>query len=117
MTETKVQCSKPEIFVYDKIKQEITLIEVGITSQNRVKQVEIEKFRKYDLLANQLSILYDAKVKIIPVVLTWDGVVSRYFKNYMDKLSIEKATKTYIQSVVLKRTLECMAVEHRYGVS
>ncbi|XP_029655769.1 uncharacterized protein LOC115229584 [Octopus sinensis] len=116
MTETKVQSNKPDIFVYDKTKQEITLIEVGITSQDRLKQVEIEKFHKYDLLANELSILYDAKVKIIPVVLTWDGVVSRYFKNYMDKLSIEKATRTYIQSVVLKRTLESMVVEHRHGV-
>ncbi|XP_029656130.1 uncharacterized protein LOC115230029 [Octopus sinensis] len=116
MTETKVQSNKPDIFVYDKTKQEITLIEVGITSQDRLKQVEIEKFRKYDLLANELSILYDAKVKIIPVVLTWDGVVSRYFKNYMDKLSIEKATRIYIQSVVLKRTLENMVVERRHGV-
>ncbi|XP_029654034.1 uncharacterized protein LOC115227295 [Octopus sinensis] len=96
MTETKVQSNKPDIFVHDKTKQEITLIEVGITLQDRLKHVETEKFHKYDLLANELSILYYVKIKIIPIVLKRDGVVSRYFKNYMDRLSIEKATRTYI---------------------
>ncbi|XP_029656548.1 uncharacterized protein LOC115231790 [Octopus sinensis] len=116
ITENKVNFNKPDIFVYDKIKKEITLIEVGITSQDRLKQVEVEKLHKYDFLANELSLLYECQVKIIPVVLTWDGVVTRCFKNYMDKLYIEKSTMTYIQSVVLKRTLESMIIEHKHGM-
>ncbi|XP_029657533.1 uncharacterized protein LOC115231715 [Octopus sinensis] len=116
ITENKVNFNKPDIFVYDKIKKEITLIEVGITSQDRLKQLEAEKLHKYDFLANELSLPYECQVKIIPVVLTWDSVVTRCFKNYMDKLYIEKSTMTYIQAVVLKRTLESMIIEHKHGM-
>ncbi|XP_029657681.1 uncharacterized protein LOC115231938 [Octopus sinensis] len=52
LTETKVEYNKPDIFVHDKVRNEINLIEVGITSQDRLKQVEVEKCHKYDLLAN-----------------------------------------------------------------
>ncbi|XP_029656797.1 uncharacterized protein LOC115230812 [Octopus sinensis] len=89
----------------------INLIEVGITSQDRLKQVE--KCHKYDILAGELSILYHAQVKIIPLVLTWDGLVSKFYKNYVEKLAIEDATQSYIQSVVLKKTL---IVEHMHGI-
>ncbi|XP_029654245.1 uncharacterized protein LOC115227612 [Octopus sinensis] len=66
ITENKVNFNKPDIFVYDKIKKEITLIEVGITSQDRLKQVEVEKLHKYDFLANELSLLTNAKLKLFP---------------------------------------------------
>ncbi|XP_029656638.1 uncharacterized protein LOC115230638 [Octopus sinensis] len=70
ITDTAVSNGKPDIFVHDKVRNTITLIEVGITSQNCLKQVEVEKFHKYDLLANELGAIHLAKVKIIPVVLT-----------------------------------------------
>ncbi|XP_029653811.1 uncharacterized protein LOC115226999 [Octopus sinensis] len=89
----------------------INLIEMEITSQDRLKQ--IKKYHKYDLLVWELSILYDAQVKIIPLVLTWDELVSKFYKNYVKKLAVEDATQSYIQSVVLKKTL---IVEHRHGI-
>ncbi|XP_029656193.1 uncharacterized protein LOC115230107 [Octopus sinensis] len=97
------------------MRNTIKLIEAGITSQNCLKQVEVEKFHKYDLLANELGAIHRAKVKIIPVVLTWDGIFSRFFKSHLD--SMEERVKTYIQTLVLRKTLECMQVETRHGIS
>lgn len=43
----------------------MNLIEVGVTSQDLLQVVETENLRKYDLLANELSLLYKAKTRII----------------------------------------------------
>ena len=79
-TDIKIENNRPDIFVCDKRKNEIMLIEVGITNQDLLNSVENEKMRKYDLLANELALMYKCKVRVVPYVMTWDGVVSIYHK-------------------------------------
>ncbi|XP_029656111.1 ras-related protein Rap-2a-like [Octopus sinensis] len=106
ITETRVQYKKPDICGFDKIKQTIILIEVSITSQNSLQEVEIEKFHEYDMTYWQMNCQYFMmQVKTIPVGLKWDGVVSKCFTYYMDKITIEKTTKV-TSNFLLKRTLE-----------
>ena len=50
-TDIKIQQIRPDLFVYDKKRKEITLKEVGITNLDLLTQVENEKSRKYDLIA------------------------------------------------------------------
>ncbi|KAL6120507.1 hypothetical protein NUSPORA_02757 [Nucleospora cyclopteri] len=57
-TNVKIQCNKPDLFIYDKRRSKITLIEVGITTQDNLQTLETEKLRKYDLLSNELSLIY-----------------------------------------------------------
>ncbi len=57
-TGIKIDANRPDIFVLDKKRREIILIEVGITSQDRLQTVETEKKRKYDILANKLGSEY-----------------------------------------------------------
>ncbi|TBU20941.1 hypothetical protein CWI38_0008p0140 [Hamiltosporidium tvaerminnensis] len=73
-TNVKIRCNRPDIFILDKRQNRITLIEVGITSQDSLQIVETEKLRKYDLLANELGLIYLCSVEIIPYVMTWDGI-------------------------------------------
>lgn len=47
----------------NKVKQEIELIEVGITSQNNLQQVELKKSRKYNIIANEEASCIKAKPK------------------------------------------------------
>ena len=55
----------------------IWLIEIGITNKNILPITETIKARKYDMLANELKCIHkNTKVTTIPVVLTWDGLVS-----------------------------------------
>ncbi|KAL6120496.1 hypothetical protein NUSPORA_02770 [Nucleospora cyclopteri] len=70
-TNVKIQCQQPDLFIHDKRKNLIIFIEIEIISQDNLQTVETEKLRKYDILTNELSIIYKCKVEIIPFVLTW----------------------------------------------
>ena len=76
---------------------------MGITNKDILAKVESEKSLKYQLLANELKCLYPGTtVTIIPVVMTWDGLVTRYFKHYMKQLDVKQRLLAYFQTVVLK---------------
>ena len=112
-TDIKIQNNKPDIFIHDKKRKEIIFIEVGITNQDLLQVVENEKKRKYDILANELGVMYKCRTKIIPYVLTWDGVVTIFHKSYMSELGITPNVEAYIQSRVLKKTLESVSFDRR----
>ena len=76
-------------------------------------QVESEKTRKYDVLANEQAALYKCKARIILYVMTWDGVVTNYHKKPMKELEITPNVEAYIQARVLKTTLEAISFEYR----
>ncbi|KAF9758284.1 hypothetical protein NGRA_3165 [Nosema granulosis] len=57
-TGIQVKYNKPDIFVLDKVKKEILIVEVGITSFDHLRCVEVEKKHKYDLLANHCEALH-----------------------------------------------------------
>ena len=115
-TDIKIQHNRPDLFIHDKKRQEITLIEVGITNLDLLTQVENEKLRKYDLIANEIALTYKCKVKIIPYVMTWDGCVTRFHTKYRTEIGIQPKTEAYIQSVVLKKTLESISFDRRRGL-
>ncbi|TBT98990.1 hypothetical protein CWI37_1511p0010, partial [Hamiltosporidium tvaerminnensis] len=94
-TDVKIRNNRPDIFVLDKRRNKITLIEVGITSQDSLQIVETEKLRKYDLLANELGLIYKCSVEIIPYVITWDGIVTKYHKTYLKRLQIPINVEAY----------------------
>ena len=92
------------------------MIEVGITSQERLQAVETEKKMKYDLLAKELSLIHKIETtRIIPWVMTWDGIVTNFHNEYLSQLKIPPAIEAYIQSIVLKTTLESVSFDYRRG--
>ncbi|KAI5170491.1 hypothetical protein PAEPH01_1477 [Pancytospora epiphaga] len=44
--------------------------------------------------------------------MTWDGVVTKYHRMYSKDIGI---TEAYIQTIVLKKTLESISFEYRRG--
>ncbi|GIX62517.1 reverse transcriptase domain containing protein [Babesia caballi] len=80
-TEKKVQFNRPDIIAGDKRKNRITIVEIGITSQNNLVKTEMEKKDKYQDLGKQMKFQtfgnHDTEIVIIPWVMTWDGVVAR----------------------------------------
>ncbi|TBU09666.1 hypothetical protein CWI38_2129p0020, partial [Hamiltosporidium tvaerminnensis] len=91
-----IRNNRPDIFILDKKKNKITLIEVGITSQDSLQIVKTEKLRKYDPLANELGLIYRCSVEIIPYVMTWDGIVTKYHKSHLKRLEIPMNVEAYI---------------------
>ena len=112
-TSTKKSANRPDIVVHDKKRREIIIIEVGITSQDQLNIVENEKRRKYDVLANEMEAMHNCKTKITPYVLTWDGIATKFHKSYTKELELTVKIQSYIQFIVLKKTLESISYEYR----
>ncbi|TBU20517.1 hypothetical protein CWI38_0058p0030 [Hamiltosporidium tvaerminnensis] len=81
--------ARPDIFILDKRKNKVTFIE----------------FRKYDLFANELGLVYKCSARFFIYVMTWDGIVTKYQKKY-----------EYIQSILLKKTVETISFDRRRGL-
>ena len=67
----KIKYNKPDIVVIDKKSKEILIVEIDVTLINNLQQVESEKLRNYEVLANELGLIHKCKTRIIPYVLTW----------------------------------------------
>lgn len=115
-TDIKISENRPDIVIFDKKKKEILIIEVGITSQDNLTKVETEKLRKYDVLANELGQMHKCKTKIVPYVMTWEGIVTKLHKSYMQEIGITPQIEAYIQTRVLKKTLESISFDYRRGI-
>ena len=114
-TDVKIKYNKPDIVVIDKKSKEILIVEIGVTSIDNLQQVESKKLRKYDVLVNELGLIHECKTRIIPYVLTWDGIVTKYHAKYRKELAISDQIEAYIQSITLKKTLESVSMEFSRG--
>ncbi|TBU03003.1 hypothetical protein CWI37_0375p0030, partial [Hamiltosporidium tvaerminnensis] len=47
---------------------------------------------------------------------TWDGIVTKYQKKYVQRLQIRMNVEEYIQSIVLKKTVETISFDRRRGL-
>ncbi|TBU10492.1 hypothetical protein CWI38_1722p0020 [Hamiltosporidium tvaerminnensis] len=48
--------------------------------------------------------------------MTWDGIVTKYHKSYIKRLEIPMNVEAYIQSIVLKKTVETISFDRRRGL-
>ena len=55
-------------------------------------------------------------MKIIPYVMTWEGLVTKYHKKHRNEIGISLKTEAYIQSLVLKKTFESISFDRRRGI-
>ncbi|TBU11780.1 hypothetical protein CWI38_1041p0030 [Hamiltosporidium tvaerminnensis] len=72
--------------------KEIEKCELLRNSMYDFKSILVLKSGKYDLLANELGLIYKCSVEIIPYVMTWDGIVTKYHKTYVKRLQIPMNT-------------------------
>ena len=115
-TDVKIQHNRPDIVVHDKKRKEVILVEIGITSQDQLQRVETEKQHKYDMLAKEMGMMYKCSTRIIPYVVTWEGIVTKCRRRHSEALGLSPRIEAYIQSVVLKKTLESISYEHRRSI-
>ena len=48
--------------------------------------------------------------------MTWEGLVTNYHNKYCKDIGISTVTEAYIQSIVLKKTLESVSFERRRSI-
>ena len=75
----KREARRPDIVFIDKEK-EVVIIDVAIPGDERVKDKELEKVEKYQLLKDEIAIVWHMrKVIVVPVVIGALGAVSVNF--------------------------------------
>ncbi|KAM0688182.1 hypothetical protein COBT_000559 [Conglomerata obtusa] len=68
------------------------------------------------MLANELWMIYKCKTRTVPYVIAWDGLVTKFHKQYCRLLEIPAETEAYIQTIALKKTLELISLDKRRGI-
>ena len=85
----KIEARRPGIVFIDKEEREVVIIDVVIPANDRVKDKELEKVEKCQLLKNEIAKFWRMrKVIVIPVVIGALGAVSVNFKEYMKRISV-----------------------------
>ncbi|XP_060524507.1 uncharacterized protein LOC132700928 [Cylas formicarius] len=78
ITDRQVRHNRPDIVVLDKKKKEGFLIEVSIPLDENVAKVRTDKITKYQDLAHKRKSTYHlAKVSIIPIIISANGIVEK----------------------------------------
>ena len=63
-----------------------------------------------------MALSYKCKVKIIPFVMRWYEMVTKYHKKHSKEIDLQPKVEADIQTVVLKKTLESISFERSRGV-
>ena len=74
---------RPDIVFIDKKEREVVIID----DDDRVKDKELEKLEKYQLLKDEIAkVWYMQKVVVVPLVIGALGTVSVNFKEYIKRI-------------------------------
>ncbi|KAK1933069.1 hypothetical protein X943_002039 [Babesia divergens] len=104
-----VACNKPDIVVADYSKNVITLVEVGITCQDNLGQVERDKEAKYKALTEQMGnhkMNALTTIEVVPYVMTWDGLVTKRHTECRLKLGVSDRMEGQLQRICLQQTYD-----------
>ena len=86
----KIEARRPDIVFIDKTKREVVMIDVAIPGDDRVKEKELEKIEKYQLLKDEIAkVWHMRKVIVVLVVIGALGAVSANFREYMKRIGVK----------------------------
>ena len=82
-----IEARKPDVVLIDKRTKGVKIIDIAIPGDKRVKDKEIEKLEKYQMLKEEVQRLWKMKsVTVLPVVIGALGAVSQRFAGYVNKV-------------------------------
>ena len=105
--ERKIEARRPDIVFVDKKEREVVIIDIAIPGNDRVKDKELEKLEKYQLLKDEMQVWRMRKVIVVPVVIGALGAVSVCFKEYMKQIGVDVRLEV-IQETALLRTAKIL---------
>ena len=113
-TEMKITHNKPDLLSISKAKSEAMIADVRICGPENISEAENDKIQKYDTLASEIQSIYKiAEVKILPLIFTWDGLISNRTARSLRYMGLAMNEIAYLQTRIIKRTLETMSLGER----
>jgi len=93
--------NKPSIIIRDNEKRTCMLINVAISGDRNVIKKEAEKILKYKDLTVEMQRMWNVKTKVIPVIISATGTISKSFRKYVINLSGNHEVKELQKTVIL----------------
>ena len=98
MVELSPAARRPDIVFIDKKEREVVIID----DDDRVKDKELEKLDKYQLLKDEIAKVWRMqKVIVVPVVIGALGAVSVNFKEYMKRIGVNERLEVIQKTALL----------------
>ena len=106
-----IEARRPDIVLVGKRSKEVKIIDTVVPGDSRVKEKELEKIEKYQMLREEVRRIWQVnRFTVIPVVVGALGVISDKFERYSKKLDVKIAME-----VIQKRALLGTAMLLRKG--
>ena len=90
--------------VADKKERSCKIIDFAVPGHSRIEEREKSKTEKYQDLGRELQKIWNAKVKIIPVVVGSLGAIPKQFGNRLKQIGITAGTAQVQKTVLLLGT-------------
>ena len=82
-----IEARKPDVVLIEKRTKDVRIIDIAIPGDKRVKDKEIEKLEKYQMLKEKVRRLRKMKtVAVLPIVIGALGAVLQRFTGYVNKI-------------------------------
>ena len=112
-TDKVIQARRPDIVVVDKLKKQVSIIDIAVPADKNVAEKEKEKITKYQDLKMEVKRLWRQKrVRVIPVVVGALGSIPKGLQHWLTELGLEDADCGLLQKCalfgtarILRRTL------------
>ena len=103
-TDHVIQARRPDLILINKVEQKVSLIDVAIPWDTRVKEKSREKIEKYHDLKMEIGRLWKAEVQVVPIILGALGVVPDDLKRNLEKVGCTNLEPGLLQKSVLLAT-------------
>ncbi|KPM11472.1 hypothetical protein QR98_0100430 [Sarcoptes scabiei] len=106
--------NKPDICVEDYLAKTILIIDVKVSNRELLFRSENEKKDKYAALARAMrSQRSQFNVEVVPIVIGWDGSVTKFIMNYLNRLHLNRYDLSRLQIIALKKTVQMINADLR----
>ena len=97
-----IEARRPDIVLVDKRSKEVKIIDIAVPGDSRVKESELEKIEKYQMLREEIRCIWQVnKVTVIPVVVGALGAISDMFERHIKKLDVKIAMEIIQKAALL----------------
>ena len=92
------------LVVVDKRRRNCKFIDFAVLEDSRIEEKEKEKMKKYQDLRKELQMIWNVRVKIIPLVVGSLGAIPKQFSKRLEENGITAEIRQVQKSVLLETT-------------
>ena len=100
-TDHVIEARSPDLVVIDKKERSCKIIDFAVPRDSRIEEKEKDKIEKYQVLGRELQMIWNVKLKIIPLVVGSLGATPKRFGNRLKQIGITVGTAQVQKTVLL----------------